>query len=101
MSPPLPELFLDAPDNEVVDSMSELPSARSPAEETFESSKEQTRKRTWSSSEASDASTPPTPRNPSCLQSHSGGHGGSASPILAVPVRAVAPQPPAKRKKEE
>jgi hypothetical protein len=27
MSPPLPELFPAAPDNEVVDSMSELPSA--------------------------------------------------------------------------
>src|SRR3954467_2032522 len=76
MSPPLPELFPDAPDNEVVDSMSELPSARSPAEETFESSDKQTRKRTRSSSEASDGSTPPTPRNPSFLERHSGGHGG-------------------------
>src|SRR4051812_13697448 len=101
MSPPLPELFPDAPDNEVVDSMSELPSARSPVEETFESSEEQTRKRTRRLSESSDASTAPTPRNRLCLERHSGGHGGSSSPIPAMPVRAIASQPPAKRKKEE
>src|SRR4051812_32794156 len=101
MVPPLPERFLDAPDNEVVDSMSELPLARSPVEETFESSEEQTRKRTRSSSESSDASTPPTPRNPPCLVRHSGGDGGSSTPISDVPVQVVAPQPPAKRKNEE
>src|SRR4051812_41292974 len=101
MSPPLPELFLAAPDNDVVDSMSELPSAWSPAEEANESSEYHTRKRTRSSSESSDASTPPTPRNPLCLDRHSDGHGGSSSPIPAVPVRAVAPHPLAKRKKEE
>ena len=101
MSPPLPEVFPDAPDNEVVDSMSELPSARSPAEEANESSEDHTRKRTRSSSESSDASTPPTPRNPLCLERHSGAHRGSSSPIPVVLVRVLAPHPPAKRKKEE
>src|SRR3954467_4834854 len=101
MSPSLPELFPDAPDNEVVDSMCELPSARSPAEEANESSEDHTRKRTRSSNESSDALTPPTPRNPLGLERHSGDHGGSSSPIPAVPVRVVAPHPPAKRKKEE
>src|SRR3954469_12693241 len=93
MSPPLPELFPVAPDNEVVDSMSELPSARSPAEEANESSENHTCKRTRSSSELSDASTPPTPRNPLCLERQSDGNGGSYSPIPAIPVRAVAPHP--------
>jgi len=101
MVPPLPERFPDTPENEVVDSMSELPSARSPAEETFDLSEEQTRKRTQSSSELSDASTSPTPRKPPCLVRHNGGDGGSSSPIPAVPVRAIAPQPPAKGKKKE
>src|SRR3954471_20445700 len=101
MSPPLPEVYPDAPDNDVVDSMSELPSARSPAEEANKSSEDHTRKRTQSSSESSDASTPPTPRNPLCLDRHSDGHGGSSSPIPAIPVQAVEPHPPAKRKKEE
>src|SRR3954469_24843009 len=101
MSPPLPEVFPDAPDNEVVDSMSELPSARSPAEDADESSEDHTRKRSRSSSESLDASTPPTPRNPLCLERHSDGQGGSPSPFLAIPVGAVAPHPPAKREKEE
>src|SRR4051812_15620792 len=98
MSPPLPEVYSDAPDNDVVYSMSELPSARSPAEDANESSEDHTRKRSRSSSEYSDASTPLTPRNPLCLERPSDGHGGSFSPIPALPVRAVAPHPPAKRK---
>ena len=101
MVPPLPEKYPNAPDNEVVESVSELPSARSPAEEANESSEDHTHKRSRSSSESSDASTPPTPRNPLCLVRHSDGHGGSSSPFPAIPVRAVAPHPPAKRKKEE
>src|SRR3954468_10814804 len=101
MSPPLPEVYPDAPDNDLVDSMSELPLARSPAEDANESSEDHTRKRSRSSSESSDASTPPTPRNPPCLERHSDGQGGSSSPIPAVPVRAVAPHSPAKWKKEE
>ena len=99
--PPLPEKYPNAPDNDVVDSESELPSARSPAEDADESSEDHTRKRSRSSSESSDASTPPTPRNPLCLERHSDRHGGSSSPIPAIPVRAVAPHPPANRKKEE
>src|SRR3954469_17930625 len=101
MSPPLPEVYPDAPDNDVVDSMSELPSARSPAEDANESSEDHTRKRSRRSSESSDASTPPTPRNPLCLERHSDGHGGSSSPFPAIPVRAVAPHQPTKWKKEE
>ena len=101
MVPPLPERFPDAPDNEVVDSMSELPSAQSPVEESPEVSEEQTRKRARNSSESLDASTPPMPRDPPFRVRHSGGDGASSSPIPAMPVRAVAPQPPAKRKNEE
>src|SRR4051812_1922376 len=101
MSPPLPELFPYAPDNEVVDSMSELPSEWSPAEEAFESSEDHTRKRTRSSSESSDASTQPTPRTPLSLDRHGGGRGASPSPIRVVPGGVGPPHPPAKRKKEE
>src|SRR3954471_13503704 len=101
MVPPLPERYPNAPDNEVVDSVSELPSARSPAEDANESSEDHTRKRSRSSSVYSDASTPPTPRNPLGLERHDDGHGGSSSPLPAIPLRAVAPHPPAKRKKEE
>ena len=101
MVPPLPEKYPNAPDNEVVESVSELPSTRSPAEDADESSKDHTRKRSRSSSESSDASTPPTPRNPLCLDRHDDGHGGSSSPIPAIPMRAVVPHPPSKRKKEE
>ncbi len=96
MVPPLPERYPNAPDNEVVGSMSELPSARSPAEDADESSEDHTRKRSRSSSESSDDSTPLTPRNPLGLERHSDGHGGSSSPLPAIPVRAVAPHPPAK-----
>src|SRR4051812_48206830 len=101
MSPPLPELFPDAPDNEVVDSMSELPSARSPAEEANESSEDHTRKRTRRSSESSDPPPPPPPRNPLGLERHSGDQGGFSPPIPVFPVRVMAPHPPAKQKKEE
>ena len=75
MVPPLPEKYPNAPDNEVVESVSELPSARSPAEDADESSEDHTRKRSRSSSESSDASTPPTPRNPLCLDRHCRGNG--------------------------
>ena len=101
MSPPLPELFPDAPDNEVVDSMSELPPAQSPTEEAPEASEGRTRKRARSSSESSDALTPPTPRDPSFLVRHSGDDGASSTPFPAVPLRAMVPQPPSKKKKKE
>ena len=78
MAPPLPERYPNAPDNEVVDSVSELPSARSPADDADESSEDHSRKRSRSLSESSDASTPPTPRNPLGLERHSDGHGGSS-----------------------
>ena len=101
MVPPLPEKYPIAPDNEVVDSESELPLVQSPTHDAPEASEGWTRKRARSPSESSDASTPPTPRDPPRLARHSGGDGGSASPIPVVPVRSVAPQSLAKRKKEE
>src|SRR3954468_16941998 len=73
MVPPVPEKYPDAPDNEVVESVSELPSARSPAEDADGSSEDHSRKRSRSSS---DPSTPPTLRNPLGLERHSDGHGG-------------------------
>src|SRR3954464_15923787 len=101
MVPPLPERYPNAPDNEVVDSVSELLSARSPAEDADESSEDHSRKRSRSSSESSDASTPPTSRHPLGLERHDDVHGGSSFCRPGIPVRAVAPHPPAKRKKEE
>src|SRR4051812_37433239 len=101
MVPPLPERFPDTPDNEVVDSESELPPVQLPTKEAPEASEGQTRKRARSLSESSDASPLPPPPPPPFLVRHSGGDSASSSPIPAVPVRAMASQPPAKRKKEE
>src|SRR3954471_8362156 len=101
MAPPLPERYPNAPDNEVVDSVSELPSARSPAEDDDESSEDHSRKQSRSSSESSDALTPPTPRNPLGLELHDDFQGVSPPPLPAILVGAVPPPPPAKRKKEE
>src|SRR4051812_33844575 len=96
MMPPLLEKYLIAPENEVVDS--ELPSAQSPTQEAAETSEGKARKR--SRSESSDASTPSTPRGPSFLERHDEDEGASAAPFPAVPLRAMAPQPPAKKKEK-
>jgi len=101
MMPPLPENFPIAPDNEVVDSESDLLPAQSPIHEAPEVSEGQTRKRAQSLSESSDASTPPTPRVPSFLERHGEDDGASSAPIPAMPVRAMAPQPRAKKKKRK
>src|SRR3954467_14737706 len=100
MVPPLPEKYPNAPDNEVVESVSELPSARSPAEDADESSEDHSRKRSRSSSDSSDASTPPTPRNLLALDRQGDFREFCSSPLPAFPVRPVAPHLPAKRKKE-
>src|SRR4051812_31540772 len=99
MMPPLPEKFPIAPDNEVVDSESELPLAQSPTQEVAEPSEGQTRKRSWS--ESSDASTPPTPWGTSFLERHDEDEGALGAPFSAVPLWAMAPQPPAKKNKKE
>src|SRR3954466_10565076 len=98
---PLPEKYGEAPDNEEAESESELPPAQSPTHEAPEASEGQTRKRARSSSESSDASTLPTPRDPSLLVRHGEDDGASSALFLAVPLQAVAPQPPSKNKKKK
>src|SRR4051812_17404551 len=66
--PPLPEKYTEAPDNEEVDSESELPPVQSPTVDAPEASEGRTRKR--SRNESSDASTPPTPRGLTFLERH-------------------------------
>jgi hypothetical protein len=101
MMPPLPENFPVAPDNEVLDSESDLLPAQSLNHEAPEASEGQTCKHAQSLSESSDALTPPTPRVPSFLERHGEDDGASSAPITAMPVRAMAPQPPAKKKKRK
>src|SRR4051812_3216157 len=97
--PPLPEKFREAPNNEEVDSESELPLAQSPTLDAPEVSDGQNRKR--SQSESSDSSPPPSPRGPSFLDQHGEDEGASSAPIPAMPIRAMAPQQPGKKKKKE
>src|SRR3954462_13389986 len=99
--PPLPEKYREAPHNEEVDSLSKLPPAQSPTHEAPEASEGRTQKRARSPSESSDASTPPTPRDPYFLVRHGEDDGASSAPFPAVPLRAMEPQSPAKKKKKK
>lgn len=95
MMPPLPEKFPIAPDNEVVDSESELPPAQYPTQEAPRA------ERGAGPKESSDASTLPSPQGPSFLEQHGEDEGASSAPFPAVPLRAMALQPLAKKNKKE
>src|SRR3954471_14032358 len=82
--PPLPEKYREAPDNEEVESESELPPAQLPTTDAPEASEGQTRKR--SRSKLSDASTSPTLRGPSFLERHGEDDGAYSAPYPTVPL---------------